>query len=56
MNKAKAEENEAVSAYVDFYLDGLDGFVEGADYIALSDDAPTVTAWDEKTTGTQQEG
>ena len=55
VNKAKAEENSAVSAYVDFYLDGLTDFVEGADYIALADDAETLAAWEDKTTGTQVE-
>lgn len=38
VNKAKAAENEAVSAYVDFYLSDLAGFVEAADYVALPDD------------------
>lgn len=53
VNKAKAEENEALTTFVDFYLEGLTGFVEGADYIALSDDAPTKELWEAKTTGTQ---
>jgi len=52
VNKAKAEENEALTAFVDFYLEGLTDFVEGADYIALADDAPTKSAWEDKTTGT----
>lgn len=52
VNKAKAEENEALAAYVDFYLDGLAGFVEGADYIALEDPAATVTRWEDRTVGT----
>ncbi len=55
VNKAKAEENAAVSAYVDFYLDGLAGFVERADYIPLNDEAPTMAAWEDMTTGTQVE-
>ncbi|QYG91360.1 hypothetical protein HC251_02185 [Iamia sp. SCSIO 61187] len=55
VNKAKAEENSAVAAYVDFYLDGLTDFVEGADYIALADDAETRATWEDKTTGTQVE-
>lgn len=38
VNKAKAAENDAVSAYVDFYLSDLAGFVEAADYVALPDD------------------
>ncbi|HEU5151973.1 MAG TPA: substrate-binding domain-containing protein [Iamia sp.] len=55
VNVAKAEENPAVEAYVDFYLDGLSGFVEGADYIALADDSATQAAWEDRTTGTQVE-
>ncbi len=53
VNKAKAEESEALSAFVDFYLEGLTDFVEGADYIALADDEATKSAWEDKTTGTQ---
>jgi len=47
VNTAKAEENEAVAAYVDFYLDGLDGFVEDTGYVALPDDqlSATTDAW-----------
>jgi len=55
VNKAKAEENDAVVAYVDFYLEGLTDFVEGADYIALADDADTKSTWDDRTVGTQVE-
>lgn len=53
VNKAKAEDSEALTSFVDFYLEGLSDFVEGADYIALSDDAGTKTAWEDKTVGTQ---
>ncbi len=52
VNKAKAAENEAVNAFVDFYMDGLDGFVEAADYIPLADSATTVEVWEAKTAGT----
>lgn len=52
VNKAKADENKAVSAFVDFYVEGLDGFVEAADYIPLADDAPTAEAWADQTLGT----
>ncbi len=55
VNKANAEENEAVSAFVDFYMDGLDGFVETADYIPLADNAETISAWEDKTVGTTAE-
>ncbi|HEX2577797.1 MAG TPA: substrate-binding domain-containing protein [Aquihabitans sp.] len=55
VNKAKAEENEALSAFVDFYMEGLDGFVEAADYIPLADNAATLEAWEAKTAGTQAE-
>lgn len=55
VNKAKAEENAAVSAFVDFYMEGLDGFVEAADYIPLADNADTLAAWEAKTAGTTAE-
>jgi phosphate transport system substrate-binding protein len=48
VNKAKAEENPAVAAYVDFYLgDGLTA-VADVGYIALPDDqvAETQSAWE----------
>ena len=56
VNAAKAEESEALAAFVDFYLEGLTDFVEGADYIALDGRRrrPRRT-WDDKTTGTQVE-
>jgi phosphate transport system substrate-binding protein len=53
VNAAKAEENEALSEFVSFYLEGLTDFVEGADYIALADDSGTKSTWEDKTTGTQ---
>jgi phosphate transport system substrate-binding protein len=56
VNAANAEENEALTAFVDFYLDGLTGFVEGADYIALADDSGTTSAWEDRTTGTTAGG
>jgi phosphate transport system substrate-binding protein len=48
VNTAKAEENPAVASYVDFYLDGLDGFVEDTGYVALPDDqvSATAAAWE----------
>jgi phosphate transport system substrate-binding protein len=55
VNKAKAEENEALQAFVDFYLEGLTEFVEGQDYVALDDQAATDEIWEAKTTGTQVE-
>jgi phosphate transport system substrate-binding protein len=47
VNKANAEENPAVAAYVDFYLSDLGGFVEDSGYVALPDDAASETesAW-----------
>lgn len=54
VNKAKAEESEALSAFVDFYLAGLTDFVEASDYIALEDDSATQEAWASMTTGTQE--
>lgn len=55
VNKAEAKKNKAVSAFVDFYIDGLAGFVEAADYIPLADDSATVKAWEAKTVGTTAE-
>ena len=48
VNTAKAEENPAVAAYVDFYLSDLAGFVEDAGYVALPDDvaSETSSAWE----------
>lgn len=54
VNKGKAEESEALTAFVDFYVEGLTGFVEAADYIPLADDAATVDAWTNKTVGTRE--
>lgn len=53
VNKAKAEESEALTAFVDFYLAGLTDFVEASDYVALADDSATLEAWESMTTGTQ---
>ena len=54
VNKAKAEENAALAAFVDFYLEGLTGFVEAADYIPLADAAETESAWADRTAGTRE--
>jgi phosphate transport system substrate-binding protein len=54
INAANAEDNEALAAFVDFYLEGLTDFVETADYIALEDDAETQSAWADRTTGTRE--
>ena len=57
VNKAKAESNAAVSAYVDFYL-GDEGIaqVEEVGYVALPDDqfSDTTTAWEDRTTGSRE--
>ena len=52
VNKAKAEENEGLTAFVDFYLAGLTDFVEASDYIALESDADTLDIWENRTVGT----
>ena len=54
VNAAKAEESEAVAAFVDFYLEGLTDFVEASDYIALQDASDTLAAWEDRTTGTRE--
>jgi phosphate transport system substrate-binding protein len=48
VNKAKADESDALVGFVDFYLDGLDGFVEGEGYVTMPDDQvqATVAAWE----------
>lgn len=57
VNKAKAEDNAAVAAYVDFYLsdDGI-ASVEEVGYVALPDDqfSETTSAWEARTTGTRE--
>lgn len=53
VNKAKAEKNEALRAFVDFYIAGLDNFVEASDYIPIDDSARTVKAWTDRTVGKQ---
>lgn len=54
VNKAKAEENEGLAAFVDFYLAGLTDFVEQSDYIALDDDTEAQDAWENRTAGTRE--
>lgn len=48
VNTANAEENSAVSGYVDFYLEGLTGFVEETGYVPLPEDgvSATTAAWE----------
>ena len=53
VNAGKAKSNKAVSAFVDFYLDGLAGFVEQADYtkLAAEDVSKTESVWKARTVG-----
>jgi phosphate transport system substrate-binding protein len=57
VNKAEAEDNAAVAAYVDFYLseEGITS-VEEVGYVALPDDqlSHTTTAWEDRTPGTRE--
>jgi len=48
VNTASAEENSAVSGYVDFYLENLTEFVEATGYVPLPDDqvSATTAAWE----------
>jgi phosphate transport system substrate-binding protein len=48
VNTANAEENSAVSGYVDFYLENLTEFVEATGYVPLPDDqvSATTAAWE----------
>lgn len=54
VNKDRAEQSAALSAFVDFYLDGLAGFVEASDYIALGDPTDTIDAWENLTVGRRE--
>jgi phosphate transport system substrate-binding protein len=47
VNKAKAQQNEAISAYIDFYLNDLSTWVEESNYVALPDDQAqqTMSTW-----------
>ena len=48
VSTASAEDNPAVAPFVDFYLDGLTGFVEEGGYVVLPDEtaSDTVSAWE----------
>jgi phosphate transport system substrate-binding protein len=48
VNTAKAEQNEAVTAYVDMYLENLTEWVEATGYVALPEEqaSETVSAWE----------
>ena len=50
VNTAKAEENAALADFVDFYLEGLDGFVEEGGYVTMPDDQVEATreAWESR--------
>ena len=43
VNTAKAEESDALAAFVDFYLDGVSGFVESTGYVTMPDDQVQAT-------------
>jgi len=47
VNNAKVEENAALGPFVDFYLEGLNEFVEQGGYVTLPDDQvqETLAAW-----------
>lgn len=48
VSKAKAKSNPAVAAFVDFYLEGLKGFVKDTGYVPLPSDqaAKSQSSWD----------
>ena len=48
VNKANAEENEALAGYVDFYLDGLDDWVAESGYVVQPEDQTqaAIEAWE----------
>ena len=59
VNAAKAEENEALSAYIDYYV-GEEGIVsaEEVGYVALPDEdlQVSIDAWEARETGSREEG
>jgi phosphate transport system substrate-binding protein len=56
VNKQKAEDNDLLAEFVDFYLEGLNEFVEEVGYVALPDDRLSAAKknWDDRVAGTQQ--
>ena len=52
VNKAKAADSEAVTAYVDFYLDDLSTWVEETGYVPLPEDqaSETMSTWESSNT------
>jgi phosphate transport system substrate-binding protein len=46
-----AADRPQVAAFVDFYLEGLAGFVDEADYVPQPDPEATVARWEARTTG-----
>lgn len=50
VNTAKAEENETLAQFVDFYLGNLTEFVEEGGYVTMPDDqvADTTSAWENR--------
>jgi phosphate transport system substrate-binding protein len=57
VNKAAAEENEAVSAYVDYYLGEGWRLAEAVGYVSLDEESKSATTevWESLATGTQVE-
>ena len=54
VDAGKAQEDDALAAFVDFYLAGLADFVSAADYIPLADDSDTQDAWTNRVTGVRE--
>lgn len=48
---AEAAERDEVAAFVDFYLEGLSGFLEESDYVGQPDPDATVARWEARTVG-----
>jgi len=53
VNAEKADSNEAVASFVDYYIANMADIVEEADYVALPDDqaSDTASTWEDRTTG-----
>lgn len=52
VNADAARTNSGLAAFIDFYLGGLEVFVETSGYIALADPSETLAAWEQRRTGT----
>jgi phosphate transport system substrate-binding protein len=55
VNSRAAADNQAVAAFIDFYLQGLDDYVSAVDYIPLADPSATLATWADRKVGSNVE-